>query len=138
MEIPTIKKTIINAVSGITDLKEIKLKDGTSFEMSGKKVIVVTSGCIISGVLPDPEDAPYKITGVSSFTYDFVTLAVETTAKKYREKHGINDELPGNDGCIVLKNAVVRYAADFTAKFDELVVFNDQILGITIADRDIG
>lgn len=99
--------------------------DAPSIEgLENNKIIFITSiGMIIANGIDD-----------SSAEHSVITKLTESIAEVYCESHNIGDEpLPENDGYILLKDVVIKNS-NTTYNFNEIVLFYDQIIGITIGN----
>lgn len=116
----TLKKDIIYNLALSTELEELKEKN----------IILLTGLGIIEGRLITEEDTADK----DSQDMLMDTL-VENISKKYRELHEIPGDvlIPGNDGCITLKEVSIT-SNGFHTELPYLVVFFDQIIGISVGN----
>lgn len=118
MEHESLKKEIILKLSIATELEELKTNS----------IILITSIGIITGNINDSDKDE---SDVSSF---LLGKLVSNSIVSYKEKHNLGDSpLKGNDGVIVLKDAIITNNG-LDAHFKELAVFYDQIIGITIGE----
>jgi hypothetical protein len=128
MDRPSLKKDIVSMLSYATDTEELGKND----------VVIITAFGIVSGRIPhiaDPEDPKESDDSEEPGLLDKIT---EELVKKYRERHGIgkDEKLPGNDGCLALKDVSIRTAANNTFNLPELIIFYDQIIGIAIGNLE--
>lgn len=120
MNSPSYKKFLIHQLSSATTADILKNND----------VILVTAAGIIQGKLSILEE-----------TEEVTTKAVFDEMLKgwsddYRSTYNIDTDswLPGNDGAIALTDVTILYDNGKKAVLPYLVVFFDQIIGITFGD----
>ncbi|MGI6726627.1 MAG: hypothetical protein ACOX62_10680 [Christensenellales bacterium] len=113
---PTMKKRLICDLSMITKIE--KLKDN--------ELILLTPAGVVTGYPADTDNL------------GIVAQLAQTVSYKHREKLEMPDDmvLPGNDGYIALRNVQLRTGGT-TYEFEELLVFFDQIIGITFKKRHL-
>jgi len=112
VSIPSLKKNIIAAVASLSDNGDPDMN-----------LILVTSNGVISGT-PCPEESDSEFTGF-----------VQGVAGQYKEKYAPEAPLDGHDGCIILKDVTVQSGLQ-TTEVGRLVVFFDQIVGVTLGKLD--
>lgn len=112
----TLKKQIIRTFATVTDAEALKQS----------KVIITTALGLISGKMYNSEDVEQEDIG-NRFVADFA----EGIAKKYDLAN-----IDGNDGFILLKDVTILTGSKNTFNIPNLIVFYDQIIGITIGSID--
>lgn len=123
MSLPSLKKEIISGFVGATTLGKLELPSGGTADFSDNQVVVFTSGCMITGRPVDDDEEKAKVNEDNTFTIPFTSFIVNVTAKSYRKEHSLEGPLAGHDGCIVLRDATVRYASDFVIHTPESLYF---------------
>lgn len=99
-----------------------------AFNAKNDHLVLVTSAGIIMG---DPAISEETDSATSSLVDISKDIAGE-----YRKNNNIPDSpLDGNDGFICLKNVTVK-SPHTTSHFSFLIVFFDQIIGISIGNMD--
>ena len=107
----TLKKKIIRALSTVTDAEALKKNE----------VIITTAFGLISGKVYN---------GDNSETEDIATKFVADLTNGIAEAYG-QENIEGNDGYIFLKDVTIRAGGNNIFYVRNLVVFYDQIIGIT-------
>lgn len=116
MDRPSLKKEIIGTISAATSMVELK----------GNSVVLIASAGMITGSFPQ-EDSVAKESAFSEM--------VGKVADRYKETYGIDSLVPGSDGYIILDDVSIRNGAS-NIHMPQLVVFHDQIIGITLGTTD--
>lgn len=111
MSTPSLKKLLISELAYASVVEELK----------NNEVFLVTPVGIIRGRPVDREKP------------GMLSELVGLLAEKHMKDIGLEEgtRAPGNDGYFVLQNAVVKEGNN-SYKFGELVVFYDQIIGISL------
>jgi len=119
MSVPSAKKNTILAIGGATkgDL------------MKGGKLVLLTPTGVLTGVL-------HLESNVDDDAFvdpkrDLLPIHVRVAEDAYIEDSGKDAMLDGNDGCIILNDAVLINLAGLELRFNQIVVFFDQIVGAT-------
>jgi len=112
MDNPTLKKHIATMLSISATLPELDKNN----------IILMTAAGIISGKLPSKTDDDPK--------HFFQKLVLQM-----KDEHAKTYQVSGNDGYIPLIDVTVSHGGR-VEKFDCLIVFIDQIIGITIGQVD--
>lgn len=114
---------------GVEDMNKPALKDSFIFGMSlvpemeglkDNKVIIVTAAGIISGV-------PYASVTEENGE-DPSAIMFDTVLKK------LKSETSGSDGALHLTDAVMRDLSGNTVNIGNIVIFHDQIIGVTLGN----
>lgn len=116
MENPTLKKAIIR------DL----LRAPASEKIGAESICLLTAFGLVTGipVISDINPEKQPVGSIAMEIYD-----------NYSEKFDVTSSLPGNDGYIILKNAeVISSPRTKSFNFTELIVFFDQIIGVTFGE----
>lgn len=108
----SLKKFIVSGLSEITKVEG----------MDKNQLIVFTSNSTIFGKLPTNGE----------ISENFLSKFVADMANNYFEQNGVS-EIPGDDGFLILEDATVL-SNGRTIFSPSVVVFYDQIAGITIGD----
>jgi len=101
-------------------------------ELHNGKLIIITAAGLITGVPAERQiDADYK----DLEKRQFFTKFFDDSIRMYRKKHDMPDEesTSGNDGAIALQDVVIHSGIKQTS-MPFLVVFYDQIIGVTIGN----
>lgn len=108
----TLKKQIIRILSGATTVEGLE----------NNKVIIVTAMGMIIGT-------PYieENYDESDLNHHAVPIVVKETADAYG-----TENIDGNDGFIMLSDVTIKNGVNNVTNVPSLVVFYDQIIGITI------
>jgi hypothetical protein len=131
MEIPSLKKSLIQGFCGALSLKPLK----------SNNIAIVTTYGIISGEpyfvseVPKVENKEIingELTETGSF--EFIAEFIRTIESEYQKQHNASFPLVGNDGYILLKNATIKNSTS-TQVFNELIVFIDEIIGISFVSK---
>lgn len=116
MSNPSIKKHMIKRFSVLANFEE--LGDNNS-------VIFLTASGLISGKITAPaSDNQIK---------DFLPKLIAKLADDYADKYPLSD-LDPYDGYVVLENAVIHSQTGETNSIPHLMVFIDQIIGVTVGE----
>lgn len=126
MDIPSAKKqTIVDFYAWMASEK-----------YENKSLIIFTSAGIISGKpVVDFEKSDAKAELNSKESYAMTCKLLATIGDAYKKSYSIKSPLPGNDGFIMLKDVTVK-SAGIESSFTSMVVFFDQIIGISLEDLD--
>lgn len=108
----TLKKKIICGLAEIANTDAVKQNE----------IIITTALGLISGKIYTGEDAKAEPAGEWS-----IGKFVPQTVGNYNPAN-----IDGNDGFLVLKDVAIRTGANITFKVPNLIVFYDQIIGVTI------
>ncbi len=116
MNYPSMKKMMICDLSMVPEVEALK----------DNEIILVTPAGVLIGNPVDTENL------------GIVATLAKTVADKHREdlKVDLNTLSPGNDGYLALRNVQLRTGAA-TYNFEELLVFFDQIIGMTFGKSQI-
>ncbi|MDF2907150.1 MAG: hypothetical protein K0R34_2471 [Herbinix sp.] len=116
MSNPSIKKHMITNFSVLSNLEELG---------GDKKVILLTSTGLISGnvMMPNSDNPAKKL--LADLTSGF--------ASDYKSKYPSNEQDPF-DGYVTLEDAVIHSHTGDTNCIPYLMVFIDQIIGVTIGE----
>lgn len=108
----SLKKQIIQTIAGATMVEGL----------TGNSVIVLTAAGVISGrlAMTDPSDQ-------ISQPQDIIPALVKNVVADNNP-----ETVSGNDGFLVLEHASVRNVSGQCTNVDSLVLFYDQIIGITL------
>ena len=122
MNNPYLKKTIIEKMYALLLTDEFK----------GNKLVISTANGIITGV-PEQYLSEYNKTKSPEILAEAILYRViERVTDEYREQYGLQDSCPQNDGFIFLKDVTIASGNSIT-DLTNLIVFYDQIIGITLA-----
>lgn len=133
MDIPSFKKTVIMG------FYEAILQE----TLKGNSLILATHSGIITGT-PIPAEEIEAIESKSNFSemtkkessICMTSTMLEAMGEAYDEKYDAKHSSPENDGCILLKDVVLR-SSGATYSFQTFVVFFDQILGVSYGNVSI-
>ncbi|MBC3796379.1 hypothetical protein [Acetobacterium tundrae] len=118
MALQSLKKHIVCSIAVSTKTETLK----------SNAIVLITSIGIITGSLDDLKGIKKDLANSP------LCSMVDGFINHYREINKIeNKPLDGNDGVIVLKDVIITNNG-LEAKFKELAVFYDQIIGITLGD----
>ena len=122
MNCSSLKKDIIFGLANSTEIDQLK----------ENYVVLLTASGIIKGkvsTLGPPEDVTPK---------NLLNSLVNSISKEYREYNSIPEGtmLPGNDGGIALEDVSILLNNGSNYLLPHLVVFFDQIIGVTIGNID--
>ena len=111
MKLPSLKKRLIFSLAFAPTVDELK----------DQEVFLVTASGMIQGVPVNTEEL------------GLLAQLADTIAKEHVKDCALEPDayLPGNDGYIVLRDARVKEGTN-TYNFAELIVFFDQIIGISL------
>ena len=112
MYVPSMKKEVISYLMEVPNVEGLE----------NNRIIFFTSSGMIIGTPVEREVDKSEV----------LPFLVDSAVKHYRETHGIDSFLPGNDGLLVLKNVEVRGNPNITLPY--LVLFYDQIIGMAIGN----
>ena len=116
MNKPSLKKTVI-----------LSMAKAREFEHLGEnKLVLLTPMGIITGTMAKLRD------GEVSKSSELISHIAKSAKESYDEKFGGDEPLDGNDGYIILENATTMPSDGRSYNFKQLVVFYDQIIGVTI------
>ena len=125
MDRQSIKKFLISDLYLLTNEEELKNNDINLFTPLG----------IISG-------KPYHYSTDNLNEYlatDLMAKLFEKITNTYKSKYSIENSIPENDGFIVLQDVIIRSNNSVNIiKVPQLVVFYDQIIGITLGNLTVG
>jgi len=117
MERPSLKRTIIKSFAYAPEVDALKDNHFT----------LMTSLGFIQGRIPAEESG--------------VTLQVFSDAiyDNYRKDFNLGEDAktPGNDGFLVLEDVTLRTPTNVTYNMKELIIFYDQIIGVTLSADSI-
>lgn len=118
----SLKKDIIYGLANSTEIDQLK----------ENYVVLLTASGIIKGKISKlgyPEDASPK---------NLLNTLVHSISEEYREHYSIPEDtlLPGNDGGIALEDVTILLNSGSNYVLPHLVVFFDQIIGVTIGNID--
>ena len=116
MNRPSLKKETIRTFAGAAAIPEFQ----------DDLLVVVTPAGLITG---HPVAATVPNNSTSDTVSDILT-ALDTVSKKYADTYHLEFPLADNDGYIIL-NDVTHYTGGSTNKLSYLIVFIDQIVGIS-------
>lgn len=128
MKYPSFKKLYIYALSSACE-------EGA--HLQGNEIIILTSSAIIKGIPIGIKEYPEDDLNDYDVNKDLLNHYRALTSKTLKEEYENEGIIEGNDGCIILKNATAQYAPNFTCNFQQVTIFLDQILGITLGSGDI-
>ena len=111
----TLKKQIILGLATATDLEVLK----------NNKLFLVTPIGIISGRPCDENNTAENVDGAS-----FLSSLTEKLVEDFD-----SENIEGNDGFLTLTDVTVQMAGNFTYSLPHLVVFYDQIIGVTLGNN---
>jgi len=117
MGIPSLKKRIITNFSVATTMEEL-IKN---------EIILITALGIISGKLADVKNTDDE----KELPEKILPRMANVFYERYIEENNLESPLDGNDGYLALINVTITNG-DVVHRLNELVVFYDQIIGITI------
>jgi hypothetical protein len=112
---PSLKKSIIFDLYSVLD----------TLKPEGSKIVLLTAAGVVTADPVNPDEINTEKPDGSLIT------AVKHLSDNYRKLYKQESPAPGNDGYIVLRNARLRSLGQDTS-FDVLIVFFDQIIGVTI------
>ena len=119
MGIPSIKKHIISNLAAATNIP--------SCDFDKNEIVLVTAYGLITGklskLIQDGENFDAQ--------KHFLPELINQMSENYIEKVAAGRSLDGDDGYLILSNAVVSNGS-FQYQFGNLVVFFDQIIGVSI------
>ena len=121
---PSYKKELIYQVIALSSIEGLEQNT----------LIFLTSMGLITGetvIVDEPHTSIYAPDSVKT-----LRQLCQSSYEDYLEKHRVV-QLGGNDGSILLKKVTVE-APQRTYTLDSLVLFFDQIIGITLADKPEG
>ena len=97
-------------------------------DMKSCKIVLVTQAGVIIGSPSEKDEADKAIQGLKDFS--------AMCSANYRQNHSLDDSqrLEGNDGYLILKDVQFK-SGGATYTFNYLNVFFDQIIGVTLFDR---
>ena len=110
----TLKKTIIRGLAVATGLEALR----------NNKLVLVTPIGVISGYLCDEDNLGQDATG---------EVLLSTITEKLTTDFG-EDNIEGNDGYLLLSDVKVQTGANMTYNLPNLIVFYDQIIGVTLGN----
>lgn len=118
MDNATLKKLIITAMSSAPEIEGLEDND----------LILTTSAGIIFGKLISDEEA----------NNDPFAIVCGKIAEDYQKENFSSDScLPGNDGYLYLKDVKIKStSSNLTTRLPLLIVFFDQIIGVSIGRCD--
>ena len=96
--------------------------------MTKNRLIVVTGAGTIIGRLASEDD-----TETQKLISDLVGRFTEDYKKDFLDS---SEDLPDNDGFLVLVDAQLRSSDNNTFNFPSIIVFFDQIIGVTVGSID--
>lgn len=119
MGVPSLKKFLITALAHVTTMKEGGFNKDS--------IVIVTAAGVITGKqsIYDPNSKPSE---------NQVTTIVEVADKEYK-KNFTESTVAGNDGYLTVRGATLTMSSGVQYTFDNLVVFFDQIIGITVGGQ---
>ena len=121
MDKPTMKKYISLMLTGVSEIEGLENND----------VIFVTSIGYITGKPLSEEETQENSKITSDNTLYWVTKNI---TDDYRKEYNITEEpIDGNDGYIILKDVTIKYL-NSTTKLGSLILFFDQIIGVTFGN----
>lgn len=112
----TLKKQIVRHFAAATNIKELR----------GNKVILVTALGLISGKLCDPKSIEEEISGAS-----VMAALCDTVVEDYGPEN-----IDSDDGFILLTDVTIRTGGNVNVNIGNLVVFYDQIIGVSFGNTD--
>ncbi len=132
MEFPSLKKQIINEVYAFMATEALK----------GNYLILITAAGTILGKPVFDTEAQYedlengRLNDKNAVALIFEMI--DESKKQYKKYIPDGSLLPGNDGYIMLKEVTVRANDGVRLNFPTMIVFYDQIIGVTFgnASRD--
>lgn len=96
-------------------------------------LVLLTAAGTISGTMIENEDpkniADTDPNAVSAFALGTI---VKGCKKAFNKQEEVESEVIGNDGYLILKDVTVTNFSGVTTKMGALVVFFDQIIGVTL------
>lgn len=110
----SLKKNIIKGLAFATDTEPLK----------GNKLILITPLGLVSGVLCDSDGTNPDPAGAQ-----FLTILTEKIAEGYEAK-----DVQGNDGYLMLSNVTIKSGGNVSYNCNNLIVFYDQIIGVTLGN----
>lgn len=116
MSFPSMKKRLICDLSLVTEIEELK----------GNEIILVTPAGVVIGYPADPDKL------------GIVAKLAHAVSQNHLKDHEYPDDmvLPGNDGYIALRDVQIR-TGGATYNFEELLVFFDQVIGMSFGKSRI-
>lgn len=119
----SLKKSLIIAMSCIPEVKGLEENN----------LILTTSAGIISGKVPSEQEIDDE-----NSLYGVLYKICDNTKEEYLKNISSTDSEPvivGNDGYIILKDVKIRStSSDTITHMNFMVVFYDQIIGVTIGN----
>lgn len=107
----------------------VALASSTKVEgMTKNQLIVITGAGTIIGRLASEDD-----TEAQKLLPNLANLLTEDYKKEFLDS---SEDLPDNDGFLVLVDAQLLTSANNTVNFPSIIVFFDQIIGITVGSHD--
>ena len=113
----SLKKEIILGFSLIPDIEQLH----------GNQLILTTPMGLICG-------SPVNILENPTETTDFVNHLVGNILDHIKTQH--QGDIDGNDGFLLLKDVTIHSTGNQTINLSSLVVFYDQIIGVTFGNPD--
>lgn len=110
----TLKKEIIKAFAGATDIDALR----------GNNIVLITATGMITGRLCDPDTPLEDMSGAA-----ILNALVEQVTDAYGPEN-----IEGNDGYIQLTDVVIRASGNTTYNVGNLIVFYDQIIGVSLGN----
>lgn len=128
MEIPSLKKQIINEVYAFMATEALK----------GNYLILITAAGTILGKPVFDTEAQYedlengRLNDKNAVALTFEMI--DESKKQYKKYIPDGSPIPGNDGYIMLKDVTVRANDGVRLNFSTMIVFYDQIIGVTFGN----
>jgi len=130
MIVSSSKKEIIRGFLRVASLEKLDLHNEITVDMSINQLIIVTAGCVITGIpTQEIKDSELHKNDSISLNDQIKRNAAISHHKQYGDKG-----LGGNDGAFLLENVSIKYSDNFTVNLPELVLFYDQIVAIAIGN----
>lgn len=118
MEKPTFKKSLITGFASVTESDVLK----------GSDLVLLTTFGVVKGHMFNSDDQ------TSEENVNIFSRLQDKAYEIYKEDYLSDEEgLPGNDGCLHLTNVEIISGSGSHFIFNDLIVFFDQIIGITMS-----
>ena len=117
-KIPSFKKFFIGNYTSLTTYNDFK----------HKKIIILTATGIIEGTLSIKGQYP------TNESRELLHISLDTISKNYKSTFNIESSAPlkGNDGLLALDNVTLITNNGAKINFENLIVFFDEIIAITL------
>jgi hypothetical protein len=126
--------TIFNVYHALKAIEEGKI-EGVSFEGEKNRLILITNFGMLLADRILPQNHEYEQLDAHNFSHLLLKQSIKNTSDMLIESG--DEEVLFQQKSLILENVTIHpYGSDATSTLPMMILFSDQVVGITFGDRD--